>query len=138
MIYNCHYEYMSFTLCLFMYIFLKTRYIHKASIKNFEKLILTTMTVIVFHVTLAYCAAAYERLPDVFCYAIGGMFLVAAVMNFNSYFEYCISYVNRTQSRRFVTIFYCASVIATVIAGGDHPGNTELEAHAGVDVPHGP
>ncbi|SDA71361.1 Signal transduction histidine kinase [Lachnospiraceae bacterium G11] len=116
MIYNCHYEYMSFLLCLFMLIFLKTRYLQKPSIKNFEKLIITTMIVTFFHIMLAYCAAFYNSTSPIFCHLIAGIFLVAAVMNFNSYYAYCVSYISNQGSHLMATIFYYAAAVATILA----------------------
>ncbi|MBO4809168.1 MAG: response regulator [Lachnospiraceae bacterium] len=74
------------------------------------------MVVTFFHVMLAYCGAFYHSASPIFCYCIAGIFLVAAVMNFNSYYAYCVSYISDQKSHFLASIFYYTAAVATIMA----------------------
>ncbi|MBO4377198.1 MAG: response regulator [Lachnospiraceae bacterium] len=106
---------MSLLLCLFIYIFVKTRYIRKPSIKFFLNFTVTTMNAIIAHIGLAYCASYYNSLHPLFCYCVCGLFLVCAVMNFNNYYEYCVSYISDERIHKAARVTFYFVVISTVI-----------------------
>lgn len=116
MVYNCHYEYMSLIVNLFILVFIKTRYVKKYSIVTFERLVVSTIIVTVFHVMTAYCATNAAKVPFVFNHIMTGGFLVFAVVHFNSYFEYSVSYLKGSVNFKLARILGTGMFVATFIA----------------------